>query len=165
MGFYLFLLFTLVPATELYFLFKASDYIGGWNTIMVILLTGIWGAYFAKAQGRKIFFNIQQQTQRGALPADDLLHGLLIFVGGILLVTPGFFTDALGFSLIFPVTRWLWFHFVKAYFVKKLKSGAFQFYSQKGFYSSTYDSSSSSPRDVTPPSDNIKDLNRPSDES
>jgi UPF0716 protein FxsA len=103
--FRLFLLFTLVPAIELYLIIRVGSVIGALNTILIIIFTGILGAYYAREQGFKVISNIQAKMQMGTLPGDDLVNGAMLLVGGALLVTPGFITDFFGFSLIFPPTR------------------------------------------------------------
>ena len=102
---YLILLFTLVPAIELALLIHIGTYIGAGNTIMIIILTGMAGAYLARLQGLLVIQNIQKSLQLGKMPSEDMLDGLLIFAGGIVLLTPGFVTDILGFFLLIPLTR------------------------------------------------------------
>lgn len=136
-------LFTVFPATELYFLIQVGGEIGVVNTIFIIVLTGIIGAGLAKNQGRAILGKIQQDMAQGKMPADQLIHGFLVFAGGLLLLTPGFVTDAIGLSLVFPLTRLLYIGFFKNSLEKKMKNGQVQFYSSGnggfsgGFYSST----------------------------
>ena len=101
----LFLLFTVVPAIELYLIIKVGQAIGAANTIWLIIFTGILGAYYARQQGFRVVSNIQWKMQQGQVPGDDLVNGAMLLVGGALLITPGFITDFLGFSLIFPPTR------------------------------------------------------------
>jgi len=159
----LFLLFTLLPALELYFLIQFSDYMGLGNTLMVIILTGIWGAFFARRQGRSILLKIQTELNSGSVPGDSLFHGLLIFMGGVLLVTPGFFTDFLGASFIFPATRWLWLHFLKNYFTKKVSRGEVGFYSKVNVYKAS-DVKSNAETGGASKLEDIKDINSPSRE-
>ena len=105
MFFRLFLLFTLVPAIELYLIIRVGQTIGAMNTILIIVITGILGAYYARQQGFRVVSNIQWKMNQGELPGDDLVNGAMLLVGGALLITPGFITDFAGFSLIFPPTR------------------------------------------------------------
>lgn len=93
---------------ELYILIEAGQIIGIWPTIGLIMLTGIAGAWLARSQGVEILRKIQEETARGQMPAITLINGALVLVGGLLLLTPGFFTDALGFSFLVPATRDLW---------------------------------------------------------
>lgn len=104
----LFLLFTLIPLTELYILIKIGGLIGALNTILIIVITGILGAYLARSQGFKVIKKINQAVEQGRTPAQELLEGLLILIGGFTLLTPGFITDILGLTMLFPFTRSLY---------------------------------------------------------
>ena len=97
----LFLLFTLVPITELYLLVQVGEKIGTLNTIIIVILTGMIGASFAKAQGGMVLSKIKTDLAQGIMPGKDLVEGGLILAGGILLITPGIITDLLVFHLSF----------------------------------------------------------------
>ena len=119
----LFLLFTVVPAIELYLIIKVGSVIGALNTIFIIIFTGILGAYYAREQGFRVVNNIQRKMQEGAVPGDDLVNGAMLLVGGAFLITPGFLTDFAGFSLIFPPTREAIKVGVKRYLEKRVRQG------------------------------------------
>ena len=119
----LFLLFTLVPAIELYLILKVGSAIGAANTIWLIIGTGILGAYYAKQQGFKVVNNIQWKMQQGTVPGDDLVNGAMLLAGGAFLITPGFITDFAGFSLIFPPTREIIKIGVRRYLEKRVRKG------------------------------------------
>ncbi len=119
----LFLLFTVVPAIELYLIIKVGQSIGAANTIFLIIGTGILGAYYARQQGFRVVSNIQFKVQQGQVPGDDLVNGAMLLVGGALLITPGFVTDFLGFSLIFPPTREAVKIAVKRHLENKIREG------------------------------------------
>jgi len=121
--FRLFLLFTVVPAIELYLIIKVGQSIGAANTIWLIVGTGILGAYYARQQGFRVVSNIQWKMQQGQAPGEDLINGAMLLVGGALLITPGFVTDFLGFSLIFPPTREAIKVAVKRRLERKLREG------------------------------------------
>ena len=106
-------LFTVVPCVELYLLFEVADQIGGLETIYLVLLTGIVGASMAKREGLSVIQQIQEASVNGEPPANKLVEGLMVLVGGILLVTPGILTDVFGLSLIFPLSRRLLVGLVK----------------------------------------------------
>jgi len=106
-------LFTVVPCVELFLLFRVSDHIGGLETIYLVLITGIVGASLAKREGLSVIQQIQEASVNGEPPADKLVEGLMVLVGGILLITPGIMTDAFGLSLIFPLSRRLLVGIVK----------------------------------------------------
>jgi UPF0716 protein FxsA len=101
----LLLIFTLIPVLEIYVLLKVGQQLGVSPTIALILLTGIAGAYLARTQGLDIIRRIQQQTAQGQLPAESLLDGAMVLAGGLLLLTPGFCTDLIGFCLLVPLSR------------------------------------------------------------
>ena len=128
MFFRLFCLFTLVPALEIYILIRVGTFIGALNTILLIALTGIMGAYYARQQGFRILMDIQLRMQTGDLPGDELINGALLLVGGALLLTPGFLTDMLGFALIFPVTRERIKAAVKSSLKKRIEAGEITIY-------------------------------------
>lgn len=101
----LFLLFTIVPLVELYFLIKIGSYLGALNTILLLLATGLIGAALARLEGlrtmRQILFNLSQ----GILPAEEMVDGLIIFAAGVLLLTPGVLTDIAALFLLVPLSR------------------------------------------------------------
>ena len=124
----LFLLFTLVPAIELYLIIKVGSVIGAFNTILLIIFTGVVGAYYARQQGFRVVSNIQWKMQQGTVPGDDLVNGAMLLVGGAFLITPGFITDFAGFSLIFPPSREAIKIGVKRYLEKKVRQGEVKVY-------------------------------------
>ena len=101
----LFIAFTLIPAIELYLLMSLGAVIGPLNTVLLIFTTGVIGAALAKREGFSVLVALQAELQQGLPPAEKLMEGALIVVGGLLLITPGVLTDAFGFSLIVPLTR------------------------------------------------------------
>jgi UPF0716 protein FxsA len=104
----LFLAFTLIPFCEIYLLIKIGNHLGAFNTILVVITTGFIGAYLARLQGIKTMMRVRESLNRGELPAEEMLDALLIFVAGIVLLTPGFITDVAGISILIPNTRaWL----------------------------------------------------------
>ena len=108
MFFRLFLLFTLIPLIpliELYLLITVGSYLGAGLTILVVLGTGMAGAYLARLEGWRTWQKIQSELQNGAAPASELIDGVLILAAGLLLITPGILTDVVGFCLLLPPTR------------------------------------------------------------
>lgn len=125
----LFFLFTTVTFLELALIIKVGTKIGVLDTILLIILTGIAGAYLARSQGISILSRIQAQLHSGILPTDEMLSGLLVLAGGLLLLTPGFITDLLGLSLIVPVSRERIKNRLKEYLRRKLETqGSFYVY-------------------------------------
>jgi len=103
----LFLAFTLIPFLEIYLLIKIGSYIGAFNTVMVVIMTGFIGALLARYQGLQTILRVREGLNRGEMPASEMLDALLIFVAGIVLLTPGFLTDIAGLILLIPKTRFL----------------------------------------------------------
>jgi UPF0716 protein FxsA len=89
----------------LYFLIKVGGIIGGLSTILLIIVTAIVGSFFIRQQGMATFLKAQQNMQRGQMPAMELMEGLILVIAGVMLVTPGFITDSLGFLLLLPPLR------------------------------------------------------------
>jgi UPF0716 protein FxsA len=98
-------LIIVVPALEIWILITAGKLIGAIPTILLIILTGVLGAWLAKYQGISALRSAQQKMSSGQMPGDVIIDGLCILVGGVVLLTPGFITDAIGFALLLPATR------------------------------------------------------------
>ena len=101
----LLIIFVFIPVMELYILIEIVRMIGVGATLGLIIMTGVAGAWLARSQGLEILQRIQHDTAKGQMPAQTLIDGALILVGGLLLLTPGFFTDAVGFLLLVPGVR------------------------------------------------------------
>lgn len=98
-------LVVIVPAAELFGIMLVAQWIGGWMTFALIVLTGIAGAWLARSQGRKVWADARLQLQSGEMPGRALLDGLCVLAGGLLLTLPGFLTDLLGAALLLPPFR------------------------------------------------------------
>lgn len=98
-------LFITVPLLEIYLLLKVGSHIGALPTIALILFTAVLGAFLLRLQGLMTLARIRQSMDHGELPALSLIEGLILLIGGALLLTPGFFTDALGFLCLIPSLR------------------------------------------------------------
>ncbi len=118
MLFQLFLLFTLGPVFELWLLIQVGGLIGPLQTLLLVIITGAVGAYFTRQQGLKVLTTFQSAVQRGEMPTDIIIEGLMVLVGGALLVTPGIATDFFGFALVFPATRKPIRLFLQAYLIR-----------------------------------------------
>ena len=112
----LFLAFTLIPVIEIYLFIKIGGSIGAFNTVAMVIITGFAGAYLARMQGMQTMFRVQTSLQQGIIPKEELIDALLIFVAGIVLLTPGFLTDAFGLLLLYPDTRNHFKRFLKRQF-------------------------------------------------
>ena len=126
----LLIIFIFVPLMELYILIEAGRIIGLGATIGLIMLTGTAGAWLARSQGVEILRKIQEETSQGQMPAMTLIDGALVLVGGLLLLTPGFFTDVLGFSFLVPMTRDFWRKGLSTWLQKQLRQGTVTIYRQ-----------------------------------
>lgn len=104
----LFLAFTLIPITELYLLIKIGHYLGAFTTILIVIVTGFLGAFLAKVQGIRSMMRIRESMSRGQMPAEEMVDAMLIFMAGIVLLTPGLITDIAGLLILMPAPR-LWF--------------------------------------------------------
>lgn len=105
MFFKLFLLFAVMPIVEISLLIHVSDSIGGWNTVALVILTAFVGATLVKQQGMETLKAAQAELNQGAMPAQHIAEGLLLLIAGVLLITPGLITDAIGFAFTLPITR------------------------------------------------------------
>jgi UPF0716 protein FxsA len=105
MFFKLFLLFLIVPVIEIYLIIKVGSVIGGLATVATLLCISLLGAYLVRDQGVRIVMQIREELSRGRLPAAQMLDGALVFIGSVLLMTPGFFTDFIGIFFLIPATR------------------------------------------------------------
>lgn len=101
----LFLLFTVIPLVELALLLKLGSVLGPWATLGLVIGTGLAGAALARWQGWRAATRVRSELAGGKLPASAMIDGVLIFIAGVLLITPGVLTDALGLALLIPPAR------------------------------------------------------------
>ena len=101
----LFLLFLVVPLVEIYLLIKVGSAVGAANTVALVVLTALIGAFLVRAQGFSTLARVRGQLNQGQVPALEIIEGLFLFVAGALLLTPGFFTDTIGFVFLTPPLR------------------------------------------------------------
>lgn len=102
---WLFLAFLIIPLLEIALFISVGDIIGLWPTLAVVILTAIIGTVLVRNQGLAALTHMRNTLERLDDPTEPLAHGAMILVSGALLVTPGFFTDALGFALLTPPVR------------------------------------------------------------
>ena len=101
------LLFVVLPIVEISVAIQVAHHIGGLNTVALLLLFSIAGFWLARLEGFSVLRRIQDQLENRTVPTNELIEGALVFVAGLLLVVPGFVTDALGLLLLFPLSRHL----------------------------------------------------------
>ncbi|KGP90833.1 exlusion protein FxsA [Pontibacillus chungwhensis BH030062] len=102
---WLLLFILVVPALEIGVLVWAGNLVGPWWVILLIIATGILGAFLAKRQGMETLNRARDNVQRGMVPQEEIFDGICILIGAVVLFTPGFITDAIGFILLLPITR------------------------------------------------------------
>ena len=107
-----FLLFIGIPALEIFLMIKIGGEIGALNTVALIFLTAIIGIYYARIQGLQTLRSGITNLYQNKVPVYELISGASIAIAALLLIIPGFFTDALGFILLFPFTRNMLFKLV-----------------------------------------------------
>lgn len=128
----LFLLFTIVPLVELYFLIKIGTYLGAMNTIFLLLATGFLGAALARLEGLRTLRQIFASLSQGIVPAEEMVDGLLIFAAGVLLLTPGVLTDITAVFLLIPVTRTFFKRWLRKKFDRMVASGNVRLHFRSG---------------------------------
>lgn len=101
----LFLFFLIVPFVEIYVLLQVGGLIGAFPTIFLVVFTAALGAWLLRRQGFATWQRFQANLAQGTIPAYEMIEGPILLVGGALLLTPGFFTDALGFACLIPALR------------------------------------------------------------
>lgn len=99
------LLFLVVPLVELAVIIQVGQWLGVADTIAVLVLVSVAGAWLAKREGLAVLRRIRQQLDQQRMPAAELLDGALILFAGVLLLTPGFLTDVLGLLVLLPPVR------------------------------------------------------------
>jgi UPF0716 protein FxsA len=97
--------FIVMPLLELYVIIQVGQEIGALNTILVMVVMSVIGAWLAKHEGAYVLRRLQEQLDAGRMPTNELIDGGLILAGGVMLLFPGFISDALGLLLLFPPTR------------------------------------------------------------
>ncbi len=118
MFFKLLILFVTVPIIEIWILIDIGRGIGTLPTILLIIFTGIVGAYLTKRQGLMTIYKIKENLKMGIMPSEELIDGFLIVLAGGFLITPGILTDSVGFLLLYPKSR----NFIKRYLKNKFNN-------------------------------------------
>ena len=102
---YLFLIFLVCPLAELFLMIRVGSVIGAGTTVMLVVLTALVGAMLVRIQGFTTFRRARMLLADNQMPALEILEGIFIFIAGVLLLVPGFVTDAVGFLLLVPPLR------------------------------------------------------------
>lgn len=101
----IFLLFIIMPLLEIFVLIQVGSIIGGLNTILILVVTAVIGATLVRSQGMQAWQQAQQRMALGEMPGLQLAEGILIFVSGLMFVTPGLITDVFAILLLIPFIR------------------------------------------------------------
>ena len=111
---FLFLAFLMVPVIEIALFIQVGGAIGMWPTLGIVVLTAFLGTWLVRTQGRMAMSQLRSSFSDLNDPTEPLAHGAMILVAGALLLTPGFFTDAVGFALLMPPVRVAVFRYIRA---------------------------------------------------
>lgn len=121
----LLLAFLVVPVVELYVIIAVGQRLGILETLLVMIVISLAGAWLAKHEGFWVLRRIREQIDQGRVPADELIDGALVLSAALLLLTPGFVTDFVGIFALFPPTRSVLRRFVRRRFrLLEVVSGA-----------------------------------------
>jgi UPF0716 protein FxsA len=127
-------LFVLIPVLEMWILIEVGSRIGALPTIALVVLTASIGLSLLKQQGLATILSARRKMDEGAIPASELVNGVMIAVGGALLLTPGFVTDTFGFLLLIPQTRqWVLFRLIDRYRDKIIIEGEYRKVDERKF--------------------------------
>jgi len=101
----LFALFIIIPIIEITVLMQVGELIGAWPTVAIVIVSAWLGAKYVRQQGIATLQSVQTKMAQGEMPSGEIVTGLMLLVAGVLLVTPGFVTDAFGLLLLVPKVR------------------------------------------------------------
>ncbi len=122
------LLFVLTPLIELAILVYLGTIIGALYTILIVVATGILGAFMARNQGLAALSRIRGSIERGIIPSDEIFDGALILAGGLLLLTPGIITDIIGFAVLVPQTRRIIGRWLRSLIRRRIQRGEIRYW-------------------------------------
>ncbi|CAH6907521.1 Protein affecting phage T7 exclusion by the F plasmid [Vibrio chagasii] len=134
----LLLLFIFVPIIEIGLFIQVGGFLGLWPTIALVLITAFVGASLVRSQGIQTLMSVQGRLQQGEMPTQQILEGVMLAVAGVLLLTPGFMTDALGMLVLLPAPRAMIAKKMMEKMVVKNMSGGFHAGGQAGFGQSPF---------------------------
>ncbi|GAA5058905.1 UPF0716 protein FxsA [Thermocatellispora tengchongensis] len=117
----LFLAFLVVPVLEIWLLIQVGEVIGGWSTVALLLADSLLGAWLVRREGRRAWRSLQDALASGRMPERELADAGVVLAGGMLLLTPGFLTDVLGFACVVPLTRPLVRKALSWFFARRLR--------------------------------------------
>ena len=104
----IFLIFIIIPIVEISIFITIGSNIGILNTIAIILITALVGIFLVRRKGIKLLFDAQKNISKGIMPTEEIKGGIFLLISGLLLITPGFFTDCIGFAVFLkPVQNFI----------------------------------------------------------
>ena len=117
----IFLLFIFIPIIEIIIFISIGSEIGILNTISIILITALVGIFLVRRRGINLLFSAQKNMSHGIMPTDEIKGGIFLLISGLLLITPGFFTDCIGFIIFLkPVQNYVSLK-AKNYFTSRMR--------------------------------------------
>ena len=117
----IFLIFILIPIIEISIFITVGSNIGILNTIAIILLTAIFGIFLVRRRGLGLLLNARQNMSKGVMPTEEIKGGIFLLISGLLLITPGFFTDCVGFAVFLKPVQDIIALRAKNYFVSRTR--------------------------------------------
>jgi UPF0716 protein FxsA len=132
MGFMILLLVIGFPILEIYVMIQVGGRIGLMNTLFALVAAGVLGSGLAKAQGRYIQRGLQENLAQGKMPTNQVIHGLLVFVAGVLFLLPGFVSDVIAILLLLPGSRHLIAAMIRHRLERQFSSGKFSIFTSMG---------------------------------
>lgn len=118
-------LIIVLPILEIWGILLVGDWIGGWNTFMLLLFVGFIGAFTALMEIRKVSDQARRQLNQGQIPGRSFINGVCVLLGGLLLLIPGFISDIFGILLLLPFTRPLFQAYILKWIEKRMRNGSF----------------------------------------
>ncbi len=117
----IFLLFIFIPIIEIAIFISIGSNIGILNTIAIILITALVGIFLVRRQGMSLLFSAQKNMSQGIMPTEEIKGGIFLLISGLLLITPGFFTDFIGFAMFLKPVQNLIARRAKIYFSSRIR--------------------------------------------
>ena len=117
-----------MPAVEILGFSFVAEEVGGMNTLLLTLLTSVIGIAMMRFEGRKTMEDARLQMNSGIVPGKSMADSLCIFFGGVLLILPGFVTDIIGFTMVFPLTRPFYRYLLLRWMKKNMKDGKITYF-------------------------------------
>ena len=117
----IFLIFIFIPIIEIAIFISIGSEIGVLNTIAIILFTALVGIFLIRRRGISLLFNAQKNMSQGIPPTEEIKGGIFLLISGLLLITPGFFTDCIGFSMFLKPVQNFVAQKAKNYFQSRIR--------------------------------------------